>query len=196
MAVLLETLLGVLVAVLLGASVLAMWFGLLGGFAGELLERCDRCRRYGLTTGGGLHEEGCPPRLQGGTGHLAHRLGHRLAPRLAPPLDHGLVHRLAMFVHLRGAERQPDGLPRPLALGDAGDQMPIVLAGGGLSLRGDEQTKAGARAADAHAGGLPGLPGLPGLAGDTGTEPVRAGDAEEIYDLRPGLRSDLEVNPV
>ncbi len=37
--------------------------GLLGAVAGERMERCQRCRHYGLTEHGAMHPNRCPQRL-------------------------------------------------------------------------------------------------------------------------------------
>lgn len=37
--------------------------GLFGAATGEQIERCARCRRYGLTEDGTMHPNGCPDHL-------------------------------------------------------------------------------------------------------------------------------------
>ena len=48
MALFLEITVVVLVVGLLAATALAMAVGLVGGLAGEVVERCRQCDRYGL----------------------------------------------------------------------------------------------------------------------------------------------------
>jgi hypothetical protein len=55
-------------AVVEGAAIV----GLFGVLFGEGVARCPRCHRYGLTTGGAIHEGECPE-------HLGARLLHRWA---------------------------------------------------------------------------------------------------------------------
>lgn len=43
--------------------------GLYGAVAGERIERCQRCHRFGLTSCGRLHAAGCPTGLRE---HFAH----------------------------------------------------------------------------------------------------------------------------
>jgi hypothetical protein len=52
MALFLEITVVVLVVGLLAATALAMAVGLVGGLAGEVVERCRQCDRYGLTVRG------------------------------------------------------------------------------------------------------------------------------------------------
>jgi hypothetical protein len=60
MALFLEITVVVLVVGLLAATALAMAVGLVGGLAGEVVERCRQCGRYGLTVRGQRHDGKCP----------------------------------------------------------------------------------------------------------------------------------------
>lgn len=60
MTAILGTLTLVLASILLAFSAYALVMGLGGWFMGERFERCPRCHRHGLTTGGVRHGGGCP----------------------------------------------------------------------------------------------------------------------------------------
>lgn len=62
MALFLEVATGVLAAALLLVATLAMFVGLVAGFGRERVERCPHCQHFGLTTGGLMHDGGCPVR--------------------------------------------------------------------------------------------------------------------------------------
>ena len=57
-------LLALVAAILLGFSAYALWVGVIGGLLQERVERCERCHRWGLTTGGKRHRSGCPSSLR------------------------------------------------------------------------------------------------------------------------------------
>ena len=58
-----EIVIGLVGAALLAFSVYGTFIGLGAWIEGERLERCRSCKRFGLTTGGDRHPEGCPPRV-------------------------------------------------------------------------------------------------------------------------------------
>lgn len=58
--------------------------GFFGALTGERLERCSRCHRFTLTSGGAVHADGCPMSIHEHVAHVresaVHGLhfGHRL----------------------------------------------------------------------------------------------------------------------
>jgi hypothetical protein len=73
-----EALVAFVSVLLLAATSLALFLGLVGGLAGERFERCPRCKHFGLTVGGRMHGDGCPSTLHRRLVHLAHASFHDL----------------------------------------------------------------------------------------------------------------------
>ncbi len=76
MAMTAEVIAGILVVLLLVATVLALVIGTLGGVFGEGFERCGRCGRLTLSIKGEAHPDGCPVTPYSQVTHVAHAAMH------------------------------------------------------------------------------------------------------------------------
>lgn len=72
MAMAAEVIAGILVVLLLLATVFALVIGTLGGVFGEGFERCRRCGHLTLSIGGDTHPSGCPVTLYAHATHVTH----------------------------------------------------------------------------------------------------------------------------
>jgi hypothetical protein len=77
MAVAAEVIAGILIAVLLVATALGLFVGIMGAVFSEGFERCTRCGHWTLGVEGMAHPHGCPDTLYGHGAHAVQAAFHR-----------------------------------------------------------------------------------------------------------------------
>jgi hypothetical protein len=78
MAVVAEVIAGILIAVLLVATALSLFVGLMGTVFSEGIERCTRCGHWTLGYHGLTHPQGCPGTLYEDAAHVLQAAFHHV----------------------------------------------------------------------------------------------------------------------
>jgi hypothetical protein len=78
MAVAAEVVAGILIAVLLLATALTLFVGIMGALFSEGFERCAQCGHWTLAMKGLTHPHGCPETLHEHVAHLVHGALHNV----------------------------------------------------------------------------------------------------------------------
>lgn len=77
MAVAAEVIAGILIALLLVATALGLFVGIMGAVFSEGFERCTRCGHWTLGVHGMAHPQGCPVTFYGHGAHVLQAAFHR-----------------------------------------------------------------------------------------------------------------------
>jgi len=77
MAIAAEVIAGILIAVLLAATALGLFVGVMGAVLSEGFERCGRCGHWTLDVHGKAHPHGCPTTRYEQGAHVVQAAFHR-----------------------------------------------------------------------------------------------------------------------